>query len=105
MAHATARPSHTTPAKSAETACRRCVGATTSPEAAYPAAAAALQAALREVEDALACADDGADDWAVTAAQHRAFQARGALRALLEAAAVPGHRLDWCLCGEAGAAD
>ncbi len=65
---------------------------------AYPAAAATLRAALREVDDARAAADD----WAVTVARHQVFLARRTLRTLLDTAVLagPGNRLEWCLCGD-----
>jgi hypothetical protein len=80
------------------------------PEGAYPAAAAALRAALRDAGEAAATADPRsggwADDWAATVAEHQVHLARRAVRALLDAAAAtgPGSRLDWCLCGESTSA-
>jgi hypothetical protein len=76
------------------------------PEAAYAAAVAALHGALREAREAVASADPGADDWAVTVAEHQVHLARRAVRALLDAAAAPGpgSRLEWCLCGHTAAA-
>jgi len=78
------------------------LAADASPEAAYPAAAAALRSAKRDLEDARV----SADDWAVTVAQHQVFIARRARRGLLEAAAAPGpgSRLEWCLCADEEAA-
>jgi hypothetical protein len=76
--------------------------AAASPETAYALAAATLRAALRDAREAIA----GADDWAVTTAQHQVYLARRAVRTLLETATGPGpgSRLEWCLCGEDAAA-
>jgi hypothetical protein len=71
-------------------------------EAAYGAAAGALRGALRDAQEAVA----GADDWAITTAQHQVYLARRAVRTLLETATAPGpgSRLEWCLCDEDAAA-